>query len=521
MRFEDKQFFQLVSSAGTYLDRSSKEILLRTADLKARRSFYFRKYKSYITRSCGFRPRIDVEEHLRRRIQKAGFGNKLMEDVVVSGPSYDVNLRKATVALMSMQTKSIDRSRLLKAAASVLQSFASCGKKYKPTSLKFAMTLLNKRAASGFPLIGRKGRYMAKIERMAEQMGKVNLGGVYRYFPNLCAFRLQLRGAAPNIKIKSRVMYPYPGAITAIEQRFVFPVLKRFESLKGKSFYTLGMRGEDVTKWLQSRGRRKKKRILSIDIDAWDQNLQNDILVMAFWVIRECFILTPDECVLFQNQMLHSICSFQAMKYRGKPHLFVKTHGMPSGSSWTNLVGTLCHAIISEFTEPGILAEERILLCSDDNIFETDKTLDQVAQDYLELGLTLSVIKSRVYSSWKHVSFLGYEWVDFLRNINISLALNQMVFHSQYLVDMSVFDRELARSASILLSGVNGQRVFRELFPEVIVNLLRGFNIKFHYLYGSGPPMTNPSVINKLNKDIPDSIDFSIREHLALGHLIR
>lgn len=515
-----KQDYQLHSSVNNFLCRSLKSVQERKSELDLKKMFYFKRYEHYIKQKCGYKPNIAVERGLESRILRSKYRGMLMPELRHDPKNFDVYLRKACLTLKNPTETSFNKSQLIKATVRLFRNLGPL-KFFKPTSFKFASKLLNSSASAGFPFKGKKGANIKNILYMARSMRNVNLGGKFIYFPNLCSFRLQLRGNSPNVKIKTRIIYPYPGAITLIEQSFIFPIIKFFEKKKGHTFYTLGMNGQDMSTWLKKRKRRIKKFILSIDVSSWDQNMPNDVLICAFWVIKNMFILTPDQATLFYNQMLHSIVSYHCMVFKGKPHMFIKEHGIPSGSSWTNLIGTLCHAIIAEYFEPGILESERILLCSDDNMFETNCTLEQIKTKYLEFGLVIQIEKSDFFSSYRKVRFLGYNWNNCFRDIDISQSLNQMVFHSQFLVDLDPFEREIARSASILLTGLNGQKVFRELFPEIVDQINKGIDIKFHFLYGFGNPVTNPSVIGKTDVKKQSKVNVSLKEHLSYGHLIR
>jgi len=484
--------------------------------------FYFKKYYNYIRRTCGYRPSIAIEPRLFNRVKKSKYGRYLMPKPLVEKSQFDIYLRRATTTLSRPVQIRVNMRDLSKAAVRVLGYLKF--KTLKPTSLKFASTLLNMSASSGFPFIGRKGANLEKIRKMAKVMSEKRLTGNFKYFPNLCAFRLQQRGKFPKFSMKTRVMYPYPGAITLLEQQFLFPVITNFAKQKGNTFYTLGMTGGDMTNWLKNRKSfdPKKKKIVSVDLSAFDQNTCNELSASAFWVVKRLFKLTKEQTELFCNLMLHTLCSYHAMRYKSKPHMFIKDHGIPSGSSFTNLIGTIVHAIIMEYANPGILSEGNTLLCSDDNItLMTTEEEKRLYETYSAFGYTVQPEKSDVFKSWRKVSFLGYDWIDFLRNINLPLGVNQMVYHSQFLVELDAYERELARSASILLTGVNGQYAFRQLFPEVVSDIERGKDVRYMYLHGYSNPVTNPSVINKVSPKMRNTVSLSLKEHLTLGHFIR
>jgi len=96
--------------------------------------------------------------------------------------------------------------------------------------------------------------------------------------------------------------------------------------------------------------------------------------------------------------------------------MYQKHRGIPSGSPFTSVIGSICNLIILNYVWiklTGVaLREDRALILGDDSIVGTNSnvSLDAISQAARELGMEVSVSKSKVATRRDRVEFLGHEW---------------------------------------------------------------------------------------------------------------
>lgn len=373
---------------------------------------------------------------------------------------------------------------------------------------------INKSASSGYPLFKKKGLIASKLISDAISLSLNPKHFDFNDFPSTVGFRTQLRKSFDKILVKIRIMYPITGAITLIESSFVSPFIEHFQTVK--SFYAIGHTGREMGNILKNNFQ-NSSNIISLDVDSYDQNMINEVIIMAFYILRKQLYLTKFQEILFENCMLYFMKSIVSYKI-GKDNVafYIKQKGIPSGSTFTNLIGTLCHAIIIEYISPNS-TKNNAQICSDDNIFHFSGNLKKLVKTYeYAFNLVISKQKTKVYKDPRRLSFLGYIWLNYNRHIDPILALNQCVWHSSFRKDLDKYERELARCASTLLNGKNGIFLFKRLFPDVMNNLRKNRNIKFFYLHDNVPPLK----FLARKTSTYDQIE-SLRLHLVKGYDIR
>jgi len=479
------------------------------------------------SKKFGYTPQMHEEKTLKELIVKNGFGKHLDQLQQIKQSEFSESVR---LCLNNRNKNKISPPNLHELHKAVQLAIKICRfpkRKFRTCSTKFALTTLRRSASAGFGYNGRKGLNLDEIgsytDILFDPSKSSQIQPLIHQLPQVLSFRLQQRTVSDQIKrkkqktdVKVRSIFMYPGHITNAETRFGFPFLCHFQNLGLNSFYASGFNGKGIGDLLKHRLASGKFKQISLDVSAWDQNLPNWLVYSAFYILRSQLQLTKHESIIFNNIVTYFSSNIVSTKI-GKIHeLHTVDSGLSSGSLFTNMVGTLCHLVLLCLIDPNIVEKGNFILCSDDNIFSSTKDLSFYTQKYKQIaGLEIQKQKSDLFPNKSTLSFLGYTWINYKRHINIELALNQIVFHASFRTDLTLYDREVARSASVLLNGWNGIPVFKKLFPEIISAINKGHDPKFIYLRNFMTPLELLSNSNQNDKSE------SLALHLSQGPLIR
>lgn len=465
-------------------------------------------------RYAGRKPGWHIETSLKQRVINAGLGYLIQDFETLTSEDFDSSLERAEKQMMEQGNYKLDKRKLVRAACKVRDKCKFGPEKFRRASHDEVIEQINKQSSASFPHYRRKGQVMDLIQSSAERclQDSEYLLQVFLW-PQTRGFRLQLRHELIDILRKIRVMYPYPGTIIFLEDSFIIPFVRHF--IATDTFYVIGRNGGEIGKLLERRFGGSIE-VTSLDVSHFDQSVVNEAIVLAFWILRSQLKLSSHEHKVFEQICLYFMSSIMVSKSKGKPvYAFVKTHGIPSGSGFTNMIGTLVHAIIVAYLEPSLLDNDKCLLCADDNIFDSANiNVSKLQQRYMtHFDMTINPEKTDVFSSSRELKFLGFKWINYVRHVDPKLVINQLLWHTDFLVDLDIYERELARGASVLLNGVNGYYLFKKIFPDVISDLKAGYDIRFRYLFGTAPLPTVSSG--------PPGINESLKEHLLHGWRIR
>lgn len=478
----------------------------------------FKELIQHAGRFAGRRPSLHIETGLLKRVQIAGLSRHVQQFPNFQSSDFELQLNNAEKLMTTQPVFSGNIRQLNEATLRVLEACKFPETKFVPTSFEYAAeNQINKQSSSGFPRYTRKGHV---LNELIDQAKALNPSSEMWFWPMTRGFRIQLRKDNSIIKPKIRVMYPYPGSIILLEDSFIIPFVSHF--INNNSFYVIGKNGMEISNLLKSK-LASSNRILSSDVSSFDQNMLNDVIIMAFGILRTQLILTKEQAELFETMVTYFCSSLMVSKVPGSPSYgFIKDHGIPSGSGFTNMIGTLAHAIVLEYLQPGIIHE--CLICGDDNIVNAVSVdTKHLFENYkIIFNLPISIEKTDIYTSPLRIKFLGFNWINYVRHVDNKLVINQLLWHTDFLTTLDRYERELARGASVLLNGINGRQLFYLIFPDVISNLKRGLDVRFIYLFGYQPPSSIPGVVSytKLRGPLPSSSQ-SLALHLARGWQIR
>jgi len=516
--FTSNNFFSFILK---YIRQCDKRLSVRLVHLNSIVTApVYNTYRRICAMHAGRRPQLHIEMGLFERVKRSHLSNLVTDFGQVPVETFVEQLDKAQV-LMTNAAQFTGNIRKLATAANRVRIACQFDKKFLPATVEdAAYNKLNRQASSGFPRFTRKSSI---LEELIQQANLVITGKFQQCwdYPTTRGFKLFLRETNNQVNLKIRVMYPYPGVITLLETMFAMPFITHF--IKTNTFYVTGRSGQQISELIKTKLSKANGRITSLDVSSFDQNMVNTVIQFAFGILRFNLQLSPVMAQIFDKICDYYCCSILVSKTKGTPvQSFIKLHGIPSGSGFTNLVGTLCHAIILEYLSPGIL--ENSLVCGDDNIFpSTNIDLDVLFKGYKDIfNLSISLEKTENFTSWKSVNFLGFKWINAIRMISPKLAINQVLWHQNYRTDLDRYEREVARAASVLLNGQNGKLFFARLFPEIIDQINSGINVRFTYLYGYTPPVWS-SLYSSKSPDLESvpGTNKSLKLHLEHGWAIR
>lgn len=467
-------------------------------------------------------PNLSKETGLEKRIRKTKYA-KYIRSVYVERQSFADALSASEKLFTERVEFKGNIRRLVMATVRVIESCFpqedmsnSPKTKFEPMSLVDASKFLKSDTSSGYPYRVKKGKIIDRLIDDCNQYLEFGLPDPFLY-PIMSSFRLQLREKGNEISVKTRVIYPYPGSLTLLELRFIRPFIDHFTN--NDTFYVIGRNGEKIRDLLISRFKHEDVKLLaSTDFSSYDQTLLNEVIWMAFFVLRTQLRLTKSDSDLFDKLIDYFCCSAVNSSLKKKDqHIFLKLHGIPSGSGFTNLIGSICHAILVAYYDPKLLGQS--LICGDDNLLNITSINfnDYITTLKRDFHMVISKDKCKIFRSYKTIHFLGFVWKDFVRLVSPLAVINQSIYHTDFRVDLDPYEREVARSASVLLNGQNGKEIFEQIFPEIKHELDIGKDFLIDYLSYARPP-TSKLLSNSLAK--PKTL-MSLRLHLNTGWFIR
>jgi len=370
----------------------------------------------------------------------------------------------------------------------------------KPVSLQEALPSMNLTTSSGFPLYTKKSKVieyvLADAKTAFEQVNYLRPGSIpgFLKLPCTIATRIQIRKSG----IKIRLIYVYPAAVTLIEQTFVTPLLQHFMAIpKTRCPYAIGNNLSDLVLFYNNAQRHKY--VLSLDFSRYDLTVPTELIVASFSIIKSMFALNH-----FQAQIFDFIGNyFISCPILGfideKPSLFYKKRGIPSGSSFTNVIGTIANLLIWSIyeIESGMHSDPSyIKTLGDDIIIATSRqySLIEISAFIKEkFGMELNVEKSEFFNRGEKVYFLGAYFDGNGRYIDRELTYLQMSITpgTEFVPIEDEMYRLWSKLSSICYKHTDGYILFDEIWSKIEQHTGVGFySDTFDDLY---PPFSGPS----------------------------
>lgn len=294
-------------------------------------------------------------------------------------------------------------------------------RRLRPLSLANAIKYLKNSTNSGLPFYVKKGG--VKTEVLA---GFNDL--LARKDPCLLFTRTQESK-------KTRAVWGFPIADTLNEMRYYRPVLDYQRTL---SWRAAVIHPEEVDKRITeliNYARDRKLSLVSIDFSAYDASLREGLQKAAFSYIKDLFQESEAANVDYIADRFLNIGLLTPDGVWDGPH------GVPSGSTFTNEVDSICQYICAEQLGMDL---EHFQIQGDDGAYATDDP-DALKEGFTKFGLDVNSEKSHVSDQWlvylQNLHSVNYPGKDGLFSGIYSTyrALNRLIFQERF-DDFSEYD---------------------------------------------------------------------------------
>jgi hypothetical protein len=372
-------------------------------------------------------------------------------------------------------TETISAKTLDKASKLVSKHLGLDRKRFKPAKFDEAVASLKLQKSSGWPWLAKKESVLEEIIEWTKYYldpEKWNPTQLLK-FPTYIAYRVQQRPSA----VKLRLIYVYSAVIVIMEQLFLVPLIKYFLNNKEQP-YVIGNVGSDlVRKWNRWQSR---NRCVSIDWSGFDWSASRLLMMRSFSIIKESFILDTFSSSVFDFVSYYFINTpIITNRYDNSPlEVVTKRRGVPSGSSFTNLIGSIVNllALYCYLIEMGYeINPDLISVLGDDSVLATNAnfSLEHFSTWALEkFGMTVSTEKSEIFSKGQPVYFLGALLDSNGRYCNPELLLYQISTTTSDLFlkcnnSLEHADRIWDKMCSVCFKYSDGYKVFESVWPYV------------------------------------------------------
>lgn len=292
--------------------------------------------------------------------------------------------------------------------------------KIEPLQIREAMESIPQNTSPGLPFIithpgKKKGDILSthahKIDNYWRRIGE---GKPNEPLPDCAAFaRSHISKIGDN---KVRPVWAYPLHVLCEEARYAVPLtrLMKNQDIMQHSAYGMEMMKGGMT-WLNHQLKRAKAdgagKFLCADFSAFDASIPAWLIRDIFKIIAEKFNMDAAD----QRKYKRIVNYFINTPIRNMDgRRFEKDHGIPSGTMFTNIMGTCVNFVMMHFTLPLVAGDIKFLNCfGDDSITAlTDKSVINVADlssaFRAAFGVELNVKKSYWTASLTNIHYLGY-----------------------------------------------------------------------------------------------------------------
>lgn len=212
---------------------------------------------------------------------------------------------------------------------------------------------------------------------------------------------------------KWRLVWVYPAHMTFIEGMFAQPLIRRYQAQRGAYGLWIQYSKGDL-RYLRSK-RNTKAKWLGVDWSGFDASVPAWLIRDAFKILRAQVDFTryeewgiPTDAYTLPRLWNRIVQYFINTPMRLQSGKVIRTErGVPSGSYFTNMIGSIVNAIVwnyllpSQSTNRWYVGDDALLEVAKDVVIE-----DLAAQAMQVFGMTLNPHKT---SLGINVSFLGYE----------------------------------------------------------------------------------------------------------------
>lgn len=234
---------------------------------------------------------------------------------------------------------------------------------------------------------------------------------------------------------KTRLIWGYPYAMTALEGIFARPLIDLFKKRQTPMAFakTTGTIGTQLRV-----ASYHKEWAYSTDVSSYDSSISSDLIKVAFNILASWFDLEEIEPTskVSYRVIWHSIINYfiRTPIFMPDGNLYLgKNHGVPSGSYFTQMIDSIVNVImvgaISQHFHLDIDRSE-IFVLGDDILFWTNRSIDLevISQFATELfGAKFNPDKSSKFHFDEPIHYLGRIWTNGVPDLNEEEILKRMV----------------------------------------------------------------------------------------------
>lgn len=287
----------------------------------------------------GERDRVELLSQLR----EAALDDRVSKSFKHSGPTMD-SLQHYNVS----EPDNFCWNENFRLASDLLSELLNI-RKLKPLVYKNAeelrRNLPNKDASCGAMAEGTKADNVEAVFQSYLGLKEQIANGESPWIPALSFHRAQLSKYTHNGKLtldkmeyKDRLVWGLSADHVAIESQYAIPFIN--EVMSKCPFYAGGREPKDLRAMVK-RLQGSAKYWYSLDFSKFDQTIPSWLIRHVFGLIRQCF---GKECEAELKWIEHEFIHTKIIDYNGD--VWEKDLGIPSGSNFTQAVGSICNALV-------------------------------------------------------------------------------------------------------------------------------------------------------------------------------
>jgi len=218
----------------------------------------------------------------------------------------------------------------------------------------------------------------------------------------------------------------------------------------------------------------KRRFVYGLDFSGFDASLNAKLIEDAFSILRSHLELDA-MWAKYWRRMVDNFIHTRIVLPDGS--IWQVHRGVPSGSAFTSLVDSVCNLIIVNYIWIKLTGRaprsSEVNILGDDSVVASDWYLDRrdIESAALDLGMILSVDKSRRVRLGERVPFLGHEWKCGQPHRNERDIAVRLAFPERY-TELLKDDRySLYRMFSMAGDSVEGLEIFYKYVPWLSDNL--------------------------------------------------
>jgi len=329
-------------------------------------------------------------------------------------------------------------------------------RRLRPISVDNALDYLKNNTNSGLPYYTRKSKVKLKVKNKFRDL-------LSKKYPCVMFERTQEGN-------KTRGVWGYPIADTLLEMQYYRPLLDHQRKLSWRAAIV----GPDevdrqITKIINQARLSSDYVLLSVDFSSYDATVGKELQSASFNYIKDLFQLNSHDDLNYIRDRFNNIGLLTP------DGVINGSHGVPSGSTFTNEVDSISQYLIA--ISSGCVNSENFQIQGDDGVYAlASEDLDELVKSFESAGLNVNKEKSRLAPD--HCTYLqnlyhpDYQEDGLIRGIYPTYrALNRLVYQERW-SQFEDFDLEGRDYYSIRAYSILENCKFHPLFEELVKFIL-------------------------------------------------